>query len=371
MVSFETLYSMGHEEVVFFSDPSCGLKAIVAIHDTTLGPALGGTRMWPYEKEEDAIIDVLRLSRGMTYKAAVSGLNLGGGKAVIIGDPDKDKSEPLFRSFGRFVESLNGRYITAEDVNISVEDIDHIYTETSNVTGVAKVHGGSGNPAPYTALGTFRGMEAAATKLWGTRSLKDKIVALQGVGSVGFHLAEELEAAGARLIYTDINERNLARFKERFPDAQFVSTEAIYDQECDIYAPCALGATCNDDTIPRLKAKVVAGCANNQLKEDRHGQMLRERDILYCPDYLINAGGLMNVSIEFEGWSDAKAMRMVNTIFDTTLKAFDISDKENMPVNLATDVLAERRIQSMKDLRRMHLGKTALTEHRFPGRKKR
>jgi leucine dehydrogenase len=371
MFSFEKMYSMGHEEVVFVADPACGLKAIIAIHDTTLGPALGGTRMWPYENEEDALTDVLRLSRGMTYKAAVSGLNLGGGKAVIIGDPERDKSESMFRSFGRYIESLNGRYITAEDVNINVEDIEHIYAETSNVTGVAKVHGGSGNPAPYTALGTFRGMEAACTRVFGQRSLKDKVVAIQGVGAVGFHLAEELDAAGARIIFTDINQRNLKRFKERFPNAVFVEPNQIYDQDCDIYAPCALGATLNDESIPRLRCKIVAGCANNQLKEDRHGLLLKNRKILYCTDYMINAGGLMNVSIEFEGWSDAKAMRMVNTIFDTTLKVFEIADKENISLNQATDILAERRIQSMKDLRRMHLGKTSLTQHRFPGRKNR
>lgn len=371
MLNFEKLYSMGHEEVVFFSDPSCNLKAIIAIHDTTLGPALGGTRMWNYANEDEAIEDVLRLSRGMTYKAAVSGLNLGGGKAVILGNPDEDKSEALFRAYGRFVESLNGRYITAEDVNIGVEDIEHIFAETSNVTGVAKVHGGSGNPAPYTALGTFRGMQASCQKLFGTDSLKGRVVAMQGVGAVGFHLAEELEKDGAKILYTDINERNLSRFKERFPQAEYVGLDDIYDVNCDIYAPCALGATINDNTISRIKAKIVAGCANNQLAEDRHGQELKERGILYAPDYLINAGGLMNVSIEFEGWSDQKSMRMVNTIYNTTLKVFAISEKENMPVNKATDILAERRIAEMKNLRRMHLGKSSLTSHRFPGRKNR
>lgn len=367
MLTFEKLYSEGHEEVVFFSDPSCNLKAIVAIHDTTLGPALGGTRLWQYKSEEEAITDVLRLSKGMTYKAAVSGLNLGGGKAVIIGDPAKDKSEALFRSYGRFLESLNGRYITAEDVNIGVEDIEHIFTETSNVCGVAKIHGGSGNPSPWTARGVFRGLEAACVKVYGDRSVRGKTVALQGAGSVGRHLGELLHQGGAKIIFTDINEKNIEAFRETVPDAKFVGIEEIYDVDCDIYAPCALGATVNDDTINRLKCKIVAGAANNQLAESRHGQILREKGVLYAPDYLINAGGLMNVSIEFEGWSDSKATRMVDTIFDTTLKIFKISDDQNIPVNQATDVLAESRIESIRKIQGKYLGHTA--SHRFPGRK--
>jgi len=366
MLSFEKLYAEGHEEVVFFSDPSCNLKAIVAIHNTTLGPALGGTRMWNYKNEEEALRDVLRLSKGMTYKAAVSGLNLGGGKAVIIGDATKDKSEALFRAYGRYLESLNGRYITAEDVNIGVEDIEHIFTETANVVGVAKTHGGSGNPSPYTARGVFRGVEAAVTKVYGERSLKGKTVALQGAGSVGCFLGQLLEEGGAKVFYTDINEKNIAKFKEMVPTSEFVGINDIYDIDCDIYAPCALGATVNDDTIDRLKCKIVAGAANNQLAEDRHGNILKEKGILYAPDYLINAGGLMNVSIEFEGWSDSKASRMVDTIYDTTLKIFAISDEQNIPVYQATDVLAEARIESIKNIKGSYLGNLP---HRFPGRK--
>ncbi|MEE2672048.1 MAG: Glu/Leu/Phe/Val dehydrogenase dimerization domain-containing protein [Bdellovibrionota bacterium] len=367
MLTFEKLYSMGHEEVIFFSEPSCGLKAIIAIHDTTLGPALGGTRMWPYATEEEAIEDVLRLSRGMTYKAAVSGLNLGGGKAVIIGDPKKDKSEALFRAYGRFIESLNGRYITAEDVNISVQDIDNVYTETNYVCGVAKASGGSGNPAPYTALGTFRGMEAGATKIWGERSLKDKIVGIQGVGSVGRELAKLLNEAGARILFTDINEDNIQKIKKKVPHAEFISPEAFYSADMDVYAPCALGATVNDETIPQLKCKLINGAANNQLKEDRHGEILKEKGILYSPDYLINAGGLMNVSIEFEGWNDAKSRRMVDTIYDTTLNIYKISDEQNIPVNKAADVLAERRLDSMRKIQTTYLGRGS--DHRFPGSK--
>ena len=369
MLNFDTLYAEGHEEVVFFSDPSCNLKAIVAIHDTTLGPALGGTRMWPYQTVDEAITDVLRLSKGMTYKAAVSGLNLGGGKAVIIGDPKKDKSEALFRSYGRFLESLNGRYITAEDVNIGVEDIEHIFTETSYVTGVAKTHGGSGNPSPYTARGVFRGIEASLAKVFGDRSAKDKVVALQGAGSVGRNLGELLYKAGAKVFVTDISEKNIELFKEKCPTAEVVGVDDIYDVNCDVYAPCALGATVNDQTINRIKCKIVAGAANNQLAEPRHGDILKEKGILYAPDYLINAGGLMNVSIEFEGWSDTKATRMVDTIYDTTMKIFKISEEQNIPVYKATDVLAESRLESIKKIQGKFLGRSV--GHRFPGRKNR
>lgn len=368
MVTFERLYAEGHEQVVFFSDPTCNLKAIVAIHNTTLGPALGGTRMWPYKSEEDAINDVLRLSKGMTYKASVSGLNLGGGKGVIIGDPNKDKSEALFRSYGRFIESLNGRFITAEDVNMTVPDIEHIYTETNNVVGVAKIHGGSGNPSPYTARGVLKGMEASCVKVFGDRSLKGKKVVLQGTGAVGRNLGKFLADAGAHILYTDINEKNLALFKELVPSGEFIAPSDVYDVDCDIYAPCALGATINDDTIDRIRCKVVCGAANNQLAEDRHGDILRSKGILYAPDYLINAGGLMNVSIEFEGWSDDKATRMVDTIFDTTLEIFKISDKESIPVFQAANILAENRIKSIRAIKGSFLGKIG---HRFPGRKRR
>lgn len=367
MLTLETMYSMGHEEVVFFQDKSCGLKAIVGIHDTTLGPALGGTRLWPYATEEEALIDVLRLSRGMTYKNAISGLNLGGGKAVIIADP-KNKSEALFRSFGRFIESLNGRYITAEDVNTNVEDIEHIFTETNYVTGVAQTNGGSGNPSPYTALGVFRGIEASVTKAFGSRSLKGKTIALQGVGSVGFELSKLLAEAGANIVYTDVNENNINRMKEAFPNFKFVAPNEIFSVACDVYTPCALGASINDETIPQLKAKIVCGAANNQLKEDRHGLILKEKGILYAPDYLVNAGGVMNVSIEFEGWADSKSRRMVDTIYEKTLDVFAISEKQNIPVNKAADVMAEKRIEAMKSIKTSYLGKV---DHRMPGQKRR
>ncbi len=368
MFTFEKLYSMGHEEVVFFSDSSCNLKAIVAIHNTTLGPALGGTRMWNYKNIDEAIEDALRLSRGMTYKNAISGLNLGGGKAVIMGDPTKDKSEALFRSYGRFVESLNGRYITAEDVNTTVDDMEFIFTETNNVTGVAEINGGSGNPSPWTARGVFRGMEASCLKVFGDKSLKGKVVALQGAGSVGCHLGKHLYDSGAKVYFTDINETNIARFKEIVPNAEFVGANDIYDMKADIYAPCALGATVNDQTIERIKTKIICGAANNQLSENRHGDILKERGILYAPDYLVNAGGVMNVSIEFEGWSAEKATKMVDKIFDTTLKIFKMSDEQNIPVYKATDLMAEQRIASIKSIKGKYLGNLG---HRFPGRKHR
>lgn len=368
MFTFEKLYSMGHEEVVFFSDPSCNLKAIVAIHNTTLGPALGGTRMWNYKSIDEAVEDALRLSRGMTYKNAISGLNLGGGKAVIMGDPSKDKSEALFRAYGRFVESLNGRYITAEDVNTTVDDMEYIFAETSNVTGVAEINGGSGNPSPWTARGVFRGMEASCLKVFGDRSLKGRVVALQGAGSVGTHLGRHLYESGAKVFFTDMNEANIARFKETVPNAEFVALNDIYDVRADIYAPCALGATVNDQTIERLKVKIVCGAANNQLAENRHGDILKDRGILYAPDYLINAGGVMNVSIEFEGWSAEKATKMVDKIYDTALKIFKMSDEQNIPVYKATDLMAEQRIAAMKNIRGKYLGNLS---HRFPGRKSR
>lgn len=351
MALFERLSEMGHEQVVFFNDPTCGLKAIIAIHDTTLGPSLGGTRMWPYKNEEEALTDVLRLSKGMTYKASISGLDLGGGKAVIIGDPAKDKSEAFFRSYGRFVESLNGRYITAEDVNISVADIEHVYAETNYVVGVSKDHGGSGNPAPYTALGVFRGIEACCYKTFNSRLLQGKVVAVQGAGSVGRELIKLLSNGGARIIFTDINPEHVEWVKNNFPQAEYINPKEIHRANCDIYAPCALGAVINDETITEIKCKIVAGAANNQLKEDRHGVELKKRGILYAPDYLINAGGLMNVSIEFGGWSDSKSKAMVDTIYDTMLNVFKIADEQNLPLNKAADALAEKRIQDMKKIK--------------------
>ena len=349
-MDFERLYKEGHEEVVFFSDPSCNLKAIVAIHSTVLGPALGGTRMWPYASTDEAITDVLRLSKGMTYKSSISGLNLGGGKAVIIGDPEKDKTEALLRSYGRYIESLKGRYITAKDVNVTVKDIEHIFTETDYVVGTSRVCGGSGDPSPYTAEGVFRGIEATCARAFGERSVRGRRVVLQGVGAVGAHLGKILQENGAKIFFTDINSSNVERFKEMAPTAEWVELESVYDIDCDIYSPCALGATVNDQTIERLKCKIICGSANNQLAEPRHGKILRQRGIVYGPDYLVNAGGLMNVSIEFEGWSEQRVMAMIDTIFDTTMKIFKISDEKDISVAEATDVLAELRLEELKKI---------------------
>lgn len=351
MLTFEKLYSMGHEEVVFFCDPSCNLKAIVAIHDTTLGPALGGTRMLPYKDEQEAIEDVLRLSRGMTYKSSLAGLNLGGGKAVIIGDPQKDKSEALLRSYGRFLQSLGGRYITAEDVNMNESDLDFIRLETPHVVGLSESAGGSGNPGPYTAYGVFLGIQASCQKLFNNTSVQGRSVAIQGVGSVGASLAEQLIEHKAKVYFTDVNRAQIENFSQKFPTAQFVKPEDFYTLDCDIYSPCALGATVNDQTVEQLRCKMIVGSANNQLKDDYHGEILKKRGILYAPDYLVNAGGVMNVGLEYHGWNKVKAHKLINTIFNTTLKVFEISEKENIPTNKAADKLAMDRLHKMKQIR--------------------
>lgn len=349
MQIFEYMGKYGFEQLVFCHDKTSGLKAIIAIHDTTLGPALGGTRMWNYENEDDAILDVLRLSRGMTYKAAAAGLNLGGGKAVIIGDSKTQKTEELWRAFGRFVQSLNGRYITAEDVGTAVQDMDYVSLETDYVTGVSKAKGSSGDPSPKTAYGTFRGMQACAQEVWGT-DLKDKVVSVQGIGHVGWYLCEYLHEAGAKLIVTDINQEAIQRAQETF-GAEAVAPDAIYDVQCDIFAPCALGAVVNDDTINRLKCKVIAGAANNVLAEDRHGDMLEEKGILYAPDYVINAGGLMNVADELNGYNEERAMATVSTIYDNIAKVIEIAKRDNIPTYKAADRMAEERIEKIGRMR--------------------
>ncbi|RXT13812.1 branched-chain amino acid dehydrogenase [Ammoniphilus sp. CFH 90114] len=344
---FEYMEKYDYEQLVFCQDKNSGLKAIIAIHDTTLGPALGGTRMWTYATEEEAIIDALRLARGMTYKAAASGLNLGGGKTVIIGDPRKDKNEEMFRAFGRFIQGLNGRYITAEDVGTTVADMDLIHMETEYVTGVSPAFGSSGNPSPVTAFGVYRGMKAAARVAFGTDSLEGKTVAVQGVGNVAYHLCRYLHEEGAKLIATDINQDNVYRVVQEF-GAQAVGVQDIYGVECDIFSPCALGAIINDETIPQLKAKVIAGAANNQLKEDRHGDMITEMGLIYAPDYVINAGGLINVADELLGYNRDRALKKVETIYDNILRVFEIAKRDGIPTYKAADRLAEERMESVK-----------------------
>lgn len=356
---FETIEKVGdHEEIVYCYDKDAGLKAIIAIHNTALGPALGGTRMWPYENEEDALVDVLRLSKGMTYKAAAAGLNLGGGKAVIIGDPKKDKSEALFRAFGQFIASLNGRYITAEDVGTSVKDMGHVFAETSWVTGISPALGGSGDPSPLTARGVLNAIKASAKEKYGSDSLKAKKVAVQGLGKVGYYLAEYLHKSGAELIVTDIDEEAMQRAQKEL-GAKVVSTDDILFQECDILAPCAMGAIINDATIDKLNCDIVAGAANNMLKDEKHGDMLHEKGILYAPDYVANAGGLMNVFVELEGYSRDRALERTETIYDNLLEIFKISKEMNIPTYKAADEMAERRLAQIGRLKQRHTGMTS------------
>lgn len=339
--------SLGHEQLVICYDEPTGLKAIIGIHNTVLGPALGGTRMWNYASEAEAITDVLRLSRGMTFKAAISGLNLGGGKAVIIGDP-KMKNEAFMRRFGRFVESLNGRYITAEDVNTKTSDMEYIAMETKHVTGLPEYKGGGGDPSPVTAYGTYLGMKAAANKAYGSDSLSGKKIAVQGIGQVGKYLVNHLVKEGAEVFITDIFEDRLKAVASE-TGATVVDPNSIYDIDMDIYAPCALGATVNDDTISRLKCKVIAGGANNQLlDEEKHGKMLLDKGIVHAPDFLINAGGLINVYTEFQGnYKREVAYSHAEKIYDTCLTILNKSEKENIPSQQAAIELAWSRIEAI------------------------
>jgi len=343
MEIFELISEYGHEQVVFCYEPAANYRGIIAIHDTTLGPALGGTRFWKYASDREALIDVLRLSRGMTYKAAVAGVNLGGGKAVIIGDPKTPRREMLFRAHGRFVESLKGRYITAEDVGTSVEDMDFVHMETEYVTGIA---GRSGDPSPVTAYGVYRGIKACARERYGSDSLSGLTVAVQGLGHVGYHLCSHLAAEGVKLIVTDIDEERVARVVRDF-GAKAVLPDEIYGVDAQVFAPCALGAVINDETIPKFRFEIIAGAANNQLAEARHGDELVRRGILYAPDYVINAGGLINVYGELNGWSPDRAKRKAGEIYDTLLQLFELSKEQGIPTHDAADRLAERRIEQV------------------------
>ena len=343
---FEKLSEMGHEQVVICHDKSSGYRGIIAIHDTTLGPALGGTRFWNYKSDEEAIVDALRLSRGMTYKNAVAGLNLGGGKSVIIGDNKTPQREMIFRAHGRFVDSLGGRYVTAEDVGTSTGDMDFVHMETEYVAGLA---GQSGDPSPVTAHGVFRAIQASAKQRWGSDSLEGKTITLQGCGNVGYYLAKELHAAGAKLIVTDIDPERVRKVVDE-TKATAVGTEEIYGQRADIFAPCALGAIINDKTIPQLKVEIVAGGANNQLLEERHGDILEEKGILYAPDYVANAGGVINVYSELAGWDRQRSLRKADEIYHTVLGVFEIAKQEGMPTYKAADRLAERRLKAVRGM---------------------
>ncbi|MBO0995295.1 Leu/Phe/Val dehydrogenase [Bacillus sp. SD088] len=350
MKIFDYMVKYDYEQLLFCQDEASGLKAIIALHDTTLGPALGGTRMWTYETEEAAIEDALRLAKGMTYKNAAAGLNLGGGKTVIIGDPKKDKNEAMFRAFGRYIQGLNGRYITAEDVGTTVEDMDLIHEETNFVTGISQAAGSSGNPSPVTAYGCYVGMKAAAKEAYGSDSLEGKVVAVQGVGNVSFELCRYLHKEGASLIVTDINREAAHRAVEAF-NAKAVDPEEIYGVEADIFSPCALGAIINDRTIPQLKAKVIAGSANNQLQDPQHGELIHELGIVYAPDYVINAGGVINVADELSGYNHDRALKKVETIYQNVAKVIEISKRDHIPTYLAADRMAEERIEQMRKSR--------------------
>jgi leucine dehydrogenase len=329
-----------HEQVLFCREPSVDYTGIIAIHSTALGPAVGGTRFWNYSSEEEALADVLRLSRGMTYKASVAGVNLGGGKAVIIGDPRTRQRELIFRVHGRFVESLKGRYITAEDVGTSVDAMEYVSMETQHVTGRGEIS----DPSPVTAWGTYVGIRAAAQFKFGSPDLEGKTISVQGVGYVGYHLCEHLAREGVNLIVTDIDEERVQRVVVKY-GAEAVKPEAIYDVDADIYAPCALGATVNDDTIKRLKVQIIAGAANNVLAGERHGDLLEQKGILYAPDYVINAGGLINVYGDLNGWSQERSLRKASDIYYTLLQIFELAQEQGIPPRIAADRVAESRIE--------------------------
>jgi leucine dehydrogenase len=344
---FGLLAEHGHEQVSLYHDPASGYRGIIAIHDTRLGPALGGTRFWKYHDDREALVDALRLSRGMTYKAAVAGLNLGGGKSVIIGDNKTTRREPIFRAHGRHVQSLGGRYITAEDVGTSTADMEFIRAETEHVTGLL---GKSGDPSPVTAYGVYRGMKACARVRYGSDSLSGKRIVVQGVGHVGYSLCKLLFEEGATLFVADIDPQ---RVKSAVQDFQAVALkeEEIYRHAADIFAPCALGAVINDTTLPQLQVAIIAGAANNQLAEDRHGKEIEAKGILYAPDYVINGGGLINVNAELHGWSLERARNKAGEIYDTILQVFEIAAHERIPSYQAADRLAEQRIAMVASVR--------------------
>jgi len=353
MTIFQRMQEYDYEELVFFQDRATGLQAIVAIHDTTLGPSLGGCRFWQYTSARAAINDALRLARGMTYKASVAGLNLGGGKSVVIGNPKTHKSEALLRALGRFINTLRGRYIIAEDVGTTTEDMTIIHKETNYVVGLAKEHGGSGDPSPVTAYGILHGMQACTKEVFKTRDLNGLTVAIQGAGHVGYHLAEQLKKEGADILITDIYKKNAKRVMDEF-GAKYVEPNKIYAAKCDIFSPCALGGILNDKTIRALKCRIIAGSANNQLKSSRHGDKIQERGILYAPDYVINSGGLINVADGMRGYNRARALRKTARIYNAVMRVINLAKQDGVPPHIAADRLAERRIQRCKKSRTIY-----------------
>lgn len=343
----DLMRELGHEQVVYCNDPHTGLQAIIALHNTTLGPGMGGTRIWNYSTHHEAVVDALRLSRGMTFKNAIAGLNIGGGKAVIIGDPAR-KTEAMLRRFGRFIDTLGGRYVTAEDVGMDTRDMEFIAMETAWVAGLPETQGGSGNPAPLTAYGVYMGMKAAAKKAYGSDSLSAKKILVQGTGNVGRHLVELLVADGAEVLISDLNQDRVMDIAKT-TKVTVVDARGELDQDMDIYAPCALGATLNSKSIPRLKCSIIAGGANNQLEDEViHGQMLKDRGIIYAPDFLINSGGIINVYLEYTGaYNRDLAYRKTESIYDTCLALINRSEREDITTHQAALQMAEDRILAM------------------------
>jgi valine dehydrogenase (NAD+) len=344
-----------HEQVVYCRDPASGLRAIIAIYSTALGPALGGTRFYPYESEAAALDDVLNLSRAMAYKAACAGLDLGGGKAVVIGDPATDKSEALLRAYGRFVQAVGGRYYTACDVGTYVEDMDVVARECDFVTGRSPAHGGAGDSSILTAYGVFQGMRAAAEVAWGSPTLRGRRVGISGVGKVGHHLVEHLLDDGASLVISDVSRDAVDRVRYLHPEVDTVDPETLVDGPMDVFAPCALGGALSDESVPRLQAQVVCGAANNQLAHPGVETLLADRGVLYAPDYVVNSGGLIQVADEIEGYSEPRARAKAAGIYDTTRRIFSLATAEGVPPSAAADRLAERRMSEIGGLRRMWL----------------
>lgn len=354
MSKFDYMERYGHEQLIYFYDKTTGLKGITCIHDTTLGPALGGTRLWNYANEDDAVIDVLRLARGMTYKNAAAGLNIGGGKTVLIGDPNKVKSEAYFRALGRYVQSLNGRYITAEDVNTTTLDMEYINMETDYVVGL---EGKSGNPSPMTALGAFHGIRASLQEVFKTDDISQFTFAVQGCGQTGYYLINYLLEAKAKKIYfSEINPKHIERMKNEHPEVEFVEPDKIYGLDVDVFSPCALGAVLNDKTIPQIKAKIVAGTANNVLaEEDRDGNMLRDLGILYAPDFVINAGGVINVYHEMHNYNRDNAIKDIVKIYNRLLEIFAIAKRDNIHTQDAAKVYARKRMDDIAAVHRNYI----------------
>ncbi len=348
--------SEGHEQVVFCQDSASGLRAIIAIYSTALGPGLGGTRFYPYPSEGAALQDVLNLSRGMAYKAALAGLDLGGGKAVIIGDPQHDKSEALLRAYGRFVQSLHGRYLTACDVGTYSEDMDVVARECDYVTGRTVEHGGAGDSSVLTAYGVFQGMRACAERAWGAPTLAGRRVGVAGVGKVGHHLVTHLVDDGAAVVVTDVDPAAVARVRTQHPEVEVAaSTTELLDANIDVYAPCALGGAVTEDNVHTLEVKIICGAANNQLTHDEVAKTLEQRGILYAPDYCVNSGGLIQVADELEGFSFDRARAQATRIFDTTRRVLEVAAEEGVTSTDAANRMAERRMTDVGRLRRLWL----------------